>query len=376
MEKVLRDYRSRLQANSRETERIKMYIRIIAFLRLSVVVVAALIVYLFRNEGVEVWGTTVLIGIVLFLSLARVHDRWFRKKEFVDCRDRIIHRELSLLEYRFDEIDGGSEFIDPSHDYSFDLDLFGERSFFAYINRTATAVGRVALSRELLHPDLKTASIRERQEAVEEMSCHTDFRIDFQSYGGCSGESRVDTEAIERLAGMPRFGTGRIVRWLVYAVPAVYLALFALWLTGMVVGNVIVAVFIFLLVLSGLFAKRVTRIQEQLNRTLQSLSRYSRLFEMVERMRFRCKPLSELQSRCVDSNGSVSQRVSRLRHLLSNLDQRYNFVGFALLNGFLLWDLRQINALDRWLCDNREKIMQWIDVLSRFDVYVSLGTFR
>ena len=106
MEKVLRDYRSRLQANSRETERIKMYIRIIAFLRLSVVVVAALIVYLFRNEGVEVWGTTVLIGIVLFLSLARVHDRWFRKKEFVDCRDRIIHRELSLLEYRFDEIDG------------------------------------------------------------------------------------------------------------------------------------------------------------------------------------------------------------------------------------------------------------------------------
>ena len=208
------------------------------------------------------------------------------------------------------------------------------------------------------------------------MSCHTDFRIDFQSYGGCSGESRVDTEAIERLAGMPRFGTGRIVRWLVYAVPAVYLALFALWLTGMVAGNVIVAVFIFLLVLSGLFAKRVTRIQEQLNRTLQSLSRYSRLFEMMERTRFRCKPLSELQSRCVDSNGSVSQRVSRLRHLLSNLDQRYNFVGFALLNGFLLWDLRQINALDRWLCDNREKITQWIDVLSRFDVYVSLGTFR
>ena len=374
MEKVLRDYRSRLQANSRETERIKMYIRIIAFLRLSVVVVAALIVYLFRNEGVEVWGTTVLIGIVLFLSLARVHDRW--KKEFVDCRDRIIHRELSLLEYRFDGIDGGSEFIDPSHDYSFDLDLFGERSFFSYINRTATAVGRVALSRELLHPDLKTASIRERQEAVEEMSCHTDFRIDFQSYGGCSGESQVDTEAIERLAGMPRFGTGRIVCWLVYAVPAVYLALFALWLTGMVAGNVIVAVFILLLVLSGLFAKRVTRIQEQLNRTLQSLSRYSRLFEMMERMRFRCKPLSELQSRCVDSDGSVSQRVSRLRHLLSNLDQRYNFVGFALLNGFLLWDLRQINALDRWLCDNCEKITQWIDVLSRFDVYVSLGTFR
>ena len=68
MEKVLRDYRSRLQANSRETERIKMYIRIIAFLRLSVVIVAALIVYLFRNEGVEVWGTTVLILSLIHIS--------------------------------------------------------------------------------------------------------------------------------------------------------------------------------------------------------------------------------------------------------------------------------------------------------------------
>ena len=116
-----------------------------------------------RNRSVPIVGT----GARSLVSEKRI---W----------DRIIHRELSLLEYRFDGIDGGSEFIDPSHDYSFDLDLFGERSFFAYINRTATAVGRVALSRELLHPDLKTASIRERQEAVEEMSCHTDFRIDFQ----------------------------------------------------------------------------------------------------------------------------------------------------------------------------------------------------
>lgn len=169
MEKVLRDYRSRLQANSRETERIKMYIRIIAFLRLSVVVVAALIVYLFRNEGVEVWGTTVLIGIVLFLSLARVHDRWFRKKEFVDCRDRIIHRELSLLEYRFDEIDGGSEFIDPSHDYSFDLDLFGEEVVLRLYQSHGDGSRACCVVPGVASPRFENASIRERQEAVEEV---------------------------------------------------------------------------------------------------------------------------------------------------------------------------------------------------------------
>ena len=52
MEKVLRDYRSRLQANTRETERIKMYIRIIAFLRLSVGYN-----HIDRNRSVPVVGT-------------------------------------------------------------------------------------------------------------------------------------------------------------------------------------------------------------------------------------------------------------------------------------------------------------------------------
>ena len=375
MEEIRRDYRRRLEANARETARIKGRIRLIGLLRLVVFVVAVVAVYLLRGAGAWAWGTAAVAGVVLFLGLARVHDRWFRKKEFADCLDRIIGRELALLDYRFDGIDGGNEFIDPAHDYSFDLDLFGPKSFFAYINRSATSVGRRALALEMLHPDLSADAIRRRQTAVEELSHRTDLRIDFQAWGACSGETLADGCSLEQLAALPRFGTSRWVDILIRAIPGLYVVLLALWLGGVIPGSVLVWLFIGLLAVAGVQAKRITRLQEQLNGALASLSHYARLFELIEQNRFESERLSRLQRECIGVHGSVSQRVARLRRLLANLDQRCNFVGFMTLNGFLLWDLRQLNALDRWLDENRGQLSRWLDVLARFDACCSLATF-
>lgn len=376
MEEIQRDYRSRLETHAREAARIKGRIRLIALLRLVVFVAAVAAVYLLRGAGSVAWGSAALVGIVLFLGLARVHDRWFRRKEFVDCRERAIRRELALLDYRFDGIDGGDEFVDPTHDYSFDLDLFGPKSLFAYLNRSATAAGRRALAQAMQHPRLDADAIRRQQEAVEELSGRTDLLIDFQAWGASSGECADDARLLEQLAQMPRFGSSRPVRVAIVALPALYLVLIVLWLGGLLSGSVVVWLFVALLAIAGIQAKRVTRIQEQLNAALASLSHYARLFEAVEQNRFESERLVRLQRECVDGHGSVSQRVARLRRLLANLDQRCNFVGFTLLNGFLLWDLRQLNALDRWLDENRERLPRWLDVLAQFDVCCSLAAFR
>lgn len=376
MEDIRQDYLNRLETNARETARIKRYIQFIGLLRLVVFVAAAGAVYLWHGNGAWVWGSAIGVGLVLFLGLARVHDRWFRKKEFTDSRERVIRRELALLDYRFEGIDGGDEFIDPAHDYSFDLDLFGAKSFFAYLNRSATAVGRQALARLMKHPDLDAEAIRRQQDAVEELSRRTDLRIDFQAWGGCSGENQADARSLEQLAGMPRFGTGRVIGTLILVLPVLYLILLVLWLTGVIAGSVIVWPFIALLAVAGILAKRVTRIQEQLNAALASLSHYVRLFETIEQSRFESERLGHLQRACTEGSGAVSQRVARLRRLLGNLDQRCNFVGFMLLNGFLLWDVRQLNALNRWLDENRELLPRWLEVLAQFDVCCSLASFR
>ena len=376
MEEIRSDYRARLEANAGETVRIKRNIQLIGLLRLVVFVAAVWTVYVLRGAGVAAWGSAALGGVALFLGLARVHDRWFRKKELVDSRERLLRRELALLDYRFDGIDGGDEFIDPSHDYSFDLDLFGGKSFFAYLDRSATMAGRRALAQELQAPDLDVDTIRQKQAAIEELSRDTDSRIDFQSSGACSGERRDDAATADGLAGLPRFGSGRAVRLFIFSLPVLYLLLFLLWGVGVLPGGYIGALFVAMLVVAGACAKRVTRLQEMLNRSLQSLSHYSRLFARIEQGKFESVRLRQLQRECADGSGSVSRQIARLRRLLGNLDQRCNFVGFMLLNGFLLWDLRQLNALDRWVDENRANLPRWIEALAQFDLCCTLATFR
>lgn len=50
------------------------------------------------------------------------------------------------MQYDFSDFDDGKEFVNPSHLYTLDLDVFGEHSLFQYINRTATPIGKQHLA--------------------------------------------------------------------------------------------------------------------------------------------------------------------------------------------------------------------------------------
>lgn len=67
--------------------------------------------------------------------------------------------------------------------------------------------------------------------------------------------------------------------------------------------------------------------------------------------------------------------LRRLRRLMDNLNQRNNALVFLLLNGFLLWDFRQLAALDGWLRRYGREVAGWFGALAGFDALASLGAF-
>ena len=52
---------------------------------------------------------------------------------------------MNVLKRDYLNLDDGSEFLNPKHFYSYDIDLFGKGSFFQYCNRTATVEGKYKL---------------------------------------------------------------------------------------------------------------------------------------------------------------------------------------------------------------------------------------
>ena len=87
-----------------------------------------------------------VLPIIAFIWLVQSHNRWFYRKDYLKKKIEINQQELRALQYDFSDFDNGKEYIDPSHLYTFDLDIFGEHSLFQYINRTSTPIGKQRLA--------------------------------------------------------------------------------------------------------------------------------------------------------------------------------------------------------------------------------------
>ena len=71
----------------------------------------------------------------------------------------------------------GDRYLDPAHPYAQDLDLFGKGSLFELLSTARTHIGEDTLARWLLAP-ADPATVRARQQAVEELRPRLDLRED------------------------------------------------------------------------------------------------------------------------------------------------------------------------------------------------------
>ena len=154
-----------------------------SMLRLLLFVAGVAGLIYFRAESWAVLMGIVLVTLLPFLLLVKYHNRLFGRKDYIEKKMEINRQEADAIDYRFDKFDDGAKFADPSHLYSYDLDVFGPHSLFQYINRTCTQPGRAKLAAWFGQHLKDKESIRQRQEAVKELSAELDFRQHFRITG-------------------------------------------------------------------------------------------------------------------------------------------------------------------------------------------------
>ena len=95
----------------------------------------------------------------------------------------INENEIKMMYHEFPANSfNGEEFNNPDHNYSSDLNIFGEKRVFHYISRAVTAVGRKWLAK-WLQTQAEANEIKKRQEAVKELSEKLDLRQTIACHG-------------------------------------------------------------------------------------------------------------------------------------------------------------------------------------------------
>src|SRR5680860_115960 len=142
-------------------------LNISSLVRLLVFLATAFGIYYFFAES-KIAGLIAFIGVIVFLFLVSRHTDLKYKRDKILELVKLNETELRVLKRDFAHLPAGNEFANPLHPYSQDIDLFGEGSFFQYLNRSALKEGKNKLAHLLTENSI--IEISKKQDAIRELS--------------------------------------------------------------------------------------------------------------------------------------------------------------------------------------------------------------
>jgi len=295
----------------------------------------------------------------------------------------LLEEQLTLLnEYEvhaqrgdLSNFETGTEHQIPGHPFALDLDLFGEKSIFQYLNRCSSEKGRKALANQLLFPMQSAEAIRDRQTAVKELSGLESWRQKYWAQGQISHSESKLKVFLSWIENGERINISAFLNILLYVMPLVFIILSATAIVGLSPALYAILVFILNLIIIGFYLGKINKIHSQVGKIAQDLTAQTELIKLVENQKFRSLELNHLKSHLSTEGNTASSTIRKLSGILNSLDNRLNILIGIFLNGAFLWDLQQIKRINVWTEKFAKQVPVWFANLNTWEMVSSFANF-
>ena len=350
--------------------------RAVSWYRVLVFAVSVvLFVYLLDQKQFVAAAGVAILFVIAFGILVNIHNRIKRKRSFEQRLAAINEEEIKRLKHDFDGLDEGMDFMDESHPYAWDLDIFGSNSLFQLINRTGSYRGRQKLAEWMLNtPNAEV--IPPRQDAVKELTPMIDWRQRLQAEGQ-TGYKQTDVQKkrfYQWLDGKDVIAASKFYKIL----PWLMIAISCMTVTAMLAG-ILSFYFIFIpLVLSGYFLMKTAGYSrdtyEMTLSGIRTLSAIENSLKLIEGRNFETIRLRDLREKLLNRERAASKNIMALRKIFEWLSMRHNQI-YMLFNGFMLLDYFWLYRAEKWRSNYKMAVSSWFDALAEFEALSSMAAF-
>lgn len=366
------EYARRLELRRAALSRQDLHHRRIGNMRLAIFVAAAVMTWfaLFRSAWFSTWWLAAPAGI--FAGLVFVHGKVLAEHRRLLRAVAFYERGLARLQGRWRGTGNqGDRFIDESHPYAQDLDIFGKGSLFELISGARTRAGEEKLAGWLKFP-ADADEVRSRQSAVAELRSKSDMREDLAVLGAELNEG-VDPHVIfawGSAAPVLTPGPKRVAAGIIAALTVASLSLWAItgdhrWFLLMLFIELIFA----FLMRPGI--RRVVNAVEEPGRELELLSL---VLGRLEKESFKTPRLAELRRNLESRGAPPSRRIAQLNRLIVLLDSRRNMF-FMPVAAILLWEIQFAYAIEDWRRETGPAIGGWLSAVAELEALSSLAGY-
>lgn len=370
------DYNLRITTYLNQKQKLEYKQKYLPLLRLGLFLLFAFLCYKFLTTQTALYGILAILIFIIFLVITVIDSKL---KKLIKTKDILLHineMEIAVLAGDYSTFDSGIEFIDQSHDYSHDLDIFGEGSLFQYINRTATIFGKLQLADYFNNAFSYSGQVIPRQTAVNELSEMVDLRQKLQLIFHDEQIAESDkTEIIQWLESESPVKNLELLRILAYGLPALTLAGTVMSIFGIISFPSILIIIQLMIVF--LYGKKTIATQNIITSKNKILNKYAQSLLLIENTVFISEYLKKLhQKLSVNLNQRPSKSIHSLSVILNYIDSNLNLLMAVILNGLFMFNLHLLLKVEKWKKLNRPHVPDWFEAIATLDALSSLANFR
>jgi len=371
-------YRSRIKECDIDLHDLKRIGTLLSIIKLIIAAAGVFFLYKIAVTNANIYLLLLGQDALLFAIPAIIHEHFIRKRTFLLALKKTNEIELEALKHQFSDYSSGQIFVNEDHNYSSDLDIFGPKSLFHYLNRTTTHPGENELADWLRTPPGKDHSniIRSRQEAVQELSLKLDLRQTIQAHGRMMEYSAKNTAAIPLMLKEPIFLQGKkTLVGLIHILPFLTIGSAGLMLAGLHW----IAPLIFFSLQLGLnrkYKKNVHRVYKLSSYNARVLKAYSRIIREMENTCFSSVLLKNLKNGLQADGKTASSFIRNLSFLTALFEIKKSEILHPVFNSLLLWDLHCVYHIEKWRSRLGPHAVLWLRTIGKFEALSSLANLH
>lgn len=376
MKNSLSYYKNNMEKINEQLESLEKKLIAFSIIRFIIVIVGLIAMYYYyKQDSIEGLGVSFLCALFVFLIIVFFHSERINLKKRLLTMLEYYEKGIKRLDNTWKEFsDIGEEFINKNHNFSSDLDIFGKKSLFQWINLTRTKFGRKKLAHKMMLNDLPTRyEIQDNQEAIKELSKKRDFCEKLYFEATIQNKKKENIEELLKWAKSEEKNSFTI-KYVSYIFIAITLIL--IFLT--IIGRFPVTYLLLDLMINYLVIKLLTRklssVIDIFINNKREIIKYSNLLGLIQDESFESKKLLELQKDLLGSNINCKAEMKKLRNIVNWLGDSTSNAYYLIINVFLMSDIFILCNLEEWRIKNGYKLEKWLEIMGEIEALVSLST--
>ena len=364
-------YNKQINRLSLEINSIKKQANILALIRL--IFFFLLVGSLYFTWEINSWLSvfTGVIGIFLFVRLVHYFLDVKLKLSKLETQRDINMYEINLLKGDFSKCKNGVEYLDVSHSFANDLDLFATNGVFSLLNKTASPQGERQLASILLEGANDTHFMNG---AIEFLSKHIDWTQRYRVTGKLQNREEGAKFSMNQF-DLSRMHISNWMVWYQWVMPCFSTLLFVSFIFNLLSISMLAMLIVIGLFpvfrqmkISNIYFKKISLFEVRVDMLIERL-------KLVDELRGNDSFFDSLLAK-VNPEGNSEKELVLLKKRIGQVNMRLNVLVGLLLNILFAWDIRLRINIKKWGEANESFISKIEEELSMIEVYLSGATIR